>query len=407
MVSGNVERFASANVLFGTLQCVFWAGFGLFFDFLVAFMESAEYTGAEIGIVMTSVSLFALVGQPSWGYITDSSRDTRSPLAMSLSTGVISVLILLLFGGRSFSIVLIFSTLASFCIQPIAPVIDSWIMRAKSSGRRVNYGITRAMGSLGFAVSVALGGSLMESLGMSIMFIGTLGLLTAALVVGLQIKVDVEGTGADTTTAQRRPQSTNPLVLLKDFEITVFLVLTILIFTSFRTGHIYLPLLITELGGTSRHLGMSLSLMAFSEVPMIAVSGLLLKRFTDVTLLMWSFILFAVRVALHLIVRDPLSVVLIQSFQGVSFALFLPAAVHFMHRMAPPQLRTTGQGLVAASSFGIGSVLGSAIGGLIIEVSDIYALYVFATMLASLTALSYYVLIYRRELRAGSISYGV
>lgn len=394
------------NIAFAALQWFFWAGFGLLFDFLVAFLESAGYGNLQIGTVMGMVSLFSIIGQPIWGYVTDRAGSTKQVMRIAFLIAAVSVLGLLMYGERSFVAVLTLSVIASFTLQPIAPLIDSWSMRTAAARGSVNYGITRAMGSVGFSVTVALGGRLMDSWGMHVMFYGHLLMLSVAFLVTSLITESDSGRhagGTETTGGEEKPQAIstgferNPIVLFKNKEIVTFLIVTILIFTAFRAGHIYLPMLIQELGGANRHLGMALSVMAVSEVPMLALSTWILRKYEDVTVLLWGFLFFTIRAFLHLVVATPWGVVAIQAAQSVSFALFLPASVHFMHRVAPEGLKTTAQTLAAASSFGVGSVLGSFLGSVILEFGTIFDVYRYAGGLATTTVLIYYLAIYRKR----------
>ena len=414
------------NLSFALLQWCFWSAFGLIFGFLVAYLEWAGYSNFQTGTVMALVALVGIVGQPVWGYAADRVGSTRLVMRIAMVGAAISSVGLLLYGDKAFIAVLLFSLLGAFTLQPLPPLIDSWTVRTNSARGGVNYGVTRAMGSIGFSVTVAVVGNLMDSWGMNVMFYGNLIMMGVTfLVMSLiwEVKVgnaDARSAPAPTTDEDGEPvaavagrttgtgdpdgttgpgRQPNPIELVRNPDIVAFLVIAMLIFTAFRAAQIYLPMLVTARGGSNSHLGMALSVMAISEVPMLALSSLLLKRFEDVTVLLWSFIFFTLRIVLHLVVTSPWGVVVIQAAQGISFALFLPASVHFMHRVAPEGLKTTAQALAAASSFGVGSVVASFLGSVVIEYGSIFDVYRYGGILAAVTVVVYYLTIYRRRHR--------
>jgi MFS family permease len=68
-------------------------------------------------------------------------------------------------------------------------------------------------------------------------------------------------------------------------------------------------------------------------------------------------------------------VIAIQAIQGLSFGLFLPAMVHILDRLAPARRGALAQTAGSIATLGLGSVAGSAIGGVIVEKLGIRAMY--------------------------------
>ena len=403
------------NISFAALQWFFWSGFGVVNGFLVAYMENAGYSNPQIGTVMALFALSAILGLPFWGYITDYTRKAGRTIRFALTGGACAAIVLLLYGQHYYAAVLLAAASFSFMLEPVAPLIDTWTYHSRAVGRRVNYGVTRAMGSVGFAFTVAVTGRLLDEFGMTLMYYISVTLIVVTYLVTLSISRRVENGSQKTTIASskktdsalsdvaastestgstRRP---SVLTLFRNREIVAFLVLTFLVFTAFRAAQLYLPMLIIELGGTNRHLGLALSVQALSEVPLLILSSLLLLRYRDVTVLLWAFVFFTVRIVLHLVVWEPWGAVVVQGAQGLSFALFLPATVHFMYRVAPEGLKATAQTLAVAFSFGLGSAFGSYFGSTVLELGDIFDVYRYGGVLSAVTVGAYYVLVYRRQ----------
>jgi len=73
---------------------------------------------------------------------------------------------------------------------------------------------------------------------------------------------------------------------------------------------------------------------------------------------------------------------MIQALQSISFALFLPAAVYYVKRISPIGLSSTFLTLSVSFYFGIGGILGSFFGGIIIDKFDLYSMFYASTGIA-------------------------
>lgn len=395
-------RSIISNLQFAALQWFFWSGFGIINGFLVAFLESAGYSNFQVGTTMALFATCAIIGLPFWGYVSDRFSRIDIVLRIALASGGIGAAGLLAFGDFSFVGVLFATALFAFSLEPVAPLIDSWTYHTRHVGQPVNYGLTRAMGSIGFAITTGAVGDLMDNVSMNLMFYVSIGAIIIAFTV-VAIARRSLGRAAVTTVAHENGDHVglhvqpNPLALFRQPIITMFFVATLVAFISLRASQLYMPILIRELGGTNRHIGLGLSVQALSEVPMLVLSSWLLTKIRDTSVLLLAFVFLVLRVALHLVVTGPWGVVVVQGMQGLSFALYLPATVHFMHRVAPPNLKASAQTMVVVFSFGLGSAAGSYFGSTIIEFAGIRAMYLYGTALSILAVIIFYLFVFRKE----------
>jgi len=73
----------------------------------------------------------------------------------------------------------------------------------------------------------------------------------------------------------------------------------------------------------------------------------------------------AVRWLLFVLVRDPVSLLLVQLTHALTFGVFYLAAVEQVDALVPRTLRATAQGVLSSATFGVGSFLGNLLGGLL------------------------------------------
>ncbi|XP_073955379.1 sugar baby transporter [Choristoneura fumiferana] len=103
------------------------------------------------------------------------------------------------------------------------------------------------------------------------------------------------------------------------------------------------------------------------EIPFMFVSGYILKRLGHVNMMSLVLFAFGVRFILYSLLTNPWWVLPIEMFQGITFGMFYPTMASYAKVVSPPGTETTVQGLTGAIFEGIGTSLGSFIGGRLYE----------------------------------------
>lgn len=160
-----------------------------------------------------------------------------------------------------------------------------------------------------------------------------------------------------------------------------FLVSTTLVFIGFRATATFFPLLLSQKGGNNKDMGLSLFIMAISEVPVLFLSKRLMGKFKDTAIITVSMFFFILRIFLHIVVPSISGLIAIQATQALSFALFLPASVYYIKRISPEGRGSTYLTVAASCYFGIGGIIGNIAGGFIIDNSSIYTMLWYGTAL--------------------------
>ncbi len=387
------------NIQLSAVQWLYWSSFGLLFMFLVAYLERLGYAAVQIGVVMGVVSAAAMAGQPFWGIVADRTGRIGTVIwRLLLVSAILSLLFLLV--GRNIVLIAALAATIAFTLQALAPVIDSWTMHYYEILPTVNYGLSRAMGSVGFSLSVAVAGRVYDTFGIELMFpsfavvcaaaAGCVALTNRGYRVACRRTAPIDG-GEQNHVA---PHLFGSLRGFLRADVIAFLAVCIASFTALRAAQIFLPLLMSEIGGANTELGYALSVMAISEVPFMVFFTVVARRIRDTDILLIALVFFLVRVGSHLFAATPWSVVVIQAIQGPSFGLFLPASVHYMNRVAPTGAKTVAQTLAALCTFGLGSVFGSAGGGYVVETLGVRAMYGVASVLMLGTIVAYIAFFY-------------
>ena len=265
----------------------------------------------------------------------------------------------------------------------------------------VNYGLSRAVGSIGFAVTTAAAGRLYDRFGLKLMFPAyAVAALIAAVFAAIHARAyhAVQRRAAPPEPGEQKARPASIVYSLRQLlhpKVGKFLIICLTAFSAFRAAQIFLPLLIIEVGGTNTDLGYALSVMAFSEVPFMILFTFLLRRLRDTDIMLIALALFVIPIAVHVFAASASFVIAIQALQGISFGLFLPASVHYMNRVAPSGSKTLAQTAAAVFTFGLGSTVGSTAGGYLVELLGVRGMYAAAAILMLLTVTAYFVLFCR------------
>lgn len=368
--------------------------------FIVAYLESSGFSPVQIGLIMGTAATTNLFGQLLWGVIAD-RYDVVHRLVPALLVGATLVGAVYLVVPHTLVTLLVITAVMSLFAQAVPPILDGWTMRFSAYSERITYGPLRAMGAVGFSVTVAVVGTLFDRWGLGLMF--PLFVAVAGAAAGLSIWTNREFRGLRARAGAAGQAAQGALRLnraalrsLVHRDVVTFLLLGLVSFSAFRAAQVYLPLLMTELGGTSGHLGLAFGVMAGSEVPFMILAGVLLARFRDVHVLLFTYAMFVVRIAAHVLAPDPNWLVAVQLIQGVCFGLYLPASVHFLDRLAPEGTKTLVQTLGSVFTFGMGSIVGSWTGGLAIEAFGVTNMYRIATALMFVAFVGFVVLFRHR-----------
>jgi PPP family 3-phenylpropionic acid transporter len=375
---GNTLRFS-------IMQYFFWSSVATVEIFFVPFLLDQGYSSVQAGYAMSLAFALSIFTAPMWGFICDHIGQHRLPIRIALIVSALAMAMMPLLSG-SFQMILLLVAVFSATANSMPAVLDGWIIRQQNENPAVQYGIARGMGSLGFAsMSIALG-VVVDHFGSTAIFYVYIGAVTVVLVT------------IQTIQSQRKPLSngaqhgSNPArlslfaALRESTEFLWFVLSATMIIATLRASMTFLPLLVYSVGGTNSHLGLAQAVSAVSELPFIFGAAWLVKRHPPRYILLIAMLVFIARIGAFQFVQTPAHVVMIQLLHGASFGTFIASSVYFVDRVAPVHMKTLFQATAPALYFGVGSVLGSSIGGNIVEflgLRMLYRLVAFPVMIAT------------------------
>ncbi|HEV2128867.1 MAG TPA: MFS transporter, partial [Thermomicrobiales bacterium] len=169
--------------------------------------------------------------------------------------------------------------------------------------------------------------------------------------------------------------------VLADRPVALLLVVSYLLSIGAVIIGIYLGVRIEEIGGTARQVGLAFSVASASELPVIALGGWLLARLGSHRLIAVAAVVFAIRFLAFSTIATPEWLLPIQVLHGLSYAAFTLASITLIHQLVRRQYAATAQALLTAVSLGFGSITGSFVGGILLDVIGTEGLFLVAAAL--------------------------
>jgi MFS transporter, PPP family, 3-phenylpropionic acid transporter len=371
------------------LELFFWGSILAIEGFMVPYLVGIGFTERQAGLVMAAIFLISVGSAPLWGYIADRTNRHQRIILFSLSIGIAAVLAIAA-SGPAIKLIVLFALIYSLTANSMPAIIDSWMMTMSRAGSPITYGIARGFGSFGFALSGAVLGIVLERHGLILLFPIYAGLTVIVILVTLAIRVPSEQQLPDPRVAEHEAGSSAGAAVravLANGKFLVLLASCFFVLLGTRAALTFLPIRIYSLGGTTVHVGWSQSIFAASEIPFMFLSAFLVRRLRPRPVILAGMIFFVIRLVLMRLAPNPEILLAVQVVHGASFGLVLPATVHYIDRLAPPQFRSLFQTLAPSVYFGLASAVGSSIGGAVIERFGLDVLYTGAPVVSAVGVL--------------------
>ncbi len=371
MLNREITLTQKVNLQFAAIQSSFWISFLPLGGFAAALLQSKNFTDTEIGIILAMQSIAAIIAQPVISAFA--GKHPRIPLkkiVMAMMIAGAAVSSLLYFMPHLFvPAILIFSVIGM--TQMSAPAfVNAIAMQITHSGIKVNYGVARGIGSISFALAGVVLGKLVDlsSINVIIPFGVIAGLLVCVSLSRIYSPPSTEAPAADMAKPGEMPRTSLWAFLRRNKIYTGFCIASVFVFACHASISTYLPNIMDSLGGTITDQGITRSIAAAFELPIMFVYSILSRRISSHKLLTFSALSFFLKAVATMFAPSVAILFLVQAFQMPAFGLYTPSAVHFSDHSVSDADRIRAQAISMVASFGIGNVIGNLLSGAIIDI---------------------------------------
>ena len=322
--------------------------------FFILYYEGLGYNGAKIGLLAGIVPLVIMVGAPIWTRLADAKHCHQ--LVMGVTTGITIVIAIIFPLFKDFSLILPLSILYAFFVSPIMPLADSATIHMLGSEKNL-YGRVRLGGTLGWGMTALLSGYIIQTYGTRWVFWGYGLIMVIVLFISQKFtypsKVEAGASGGDWKGA------------FVNHQWMVFLLLSFIAGVGLTTINSFLSPYLKELNISQSFMGIALMISIVGELPVMFYSNHLLKRYGAFLLLIIATAMTAFRLLLYAGVNSTQGILGFQLLNGLTFPLFLVAAVTHTNDISPEGMKATGQGIMNAVASGVGPAIGGFFCGLL------------------------------------------
>lgn len=238
------------------------------------------------------------------------------------------------------------------------PLLSMIAMNYTLMNKEVNFGLARGIGSISYAFIALMMGSLVKMF--DPMIIGVL------YVVGSIIFIVLLYTFDDFEMDHEEEEKTILSSIIKKYKILFIILLGYSFnFAGSASLSTYLINIVKNLGGNTTIYGIALFIMAASEMPAMALTPRLMKRFDTMSLIIFSGVCYLFRNILICIAPNILFVFVAMAFQSVTYGLLTSLLAYYVLDICDENDQLMGQTLIGIMTSGIGSTLGNVSGGMI------------------------------------------
>lgn len=369
------------NLEYSSIHGFYWMAYAGLSSFASVFLLSRGYSNTEIGIMFAVSNVLAVFFQPLLADIADRSKRFSLPAISAAANGVLMIFVvgMLLIQKKHLALTVIY-VMALAGHTSLQPLFNSLCFRISKSGVKVNFGISRAIGSLAYSVLSLFLGTWAEDYGVMVLPL-TAELTLAMVMVSLALVVfqlrklgtadsnapSDAGASADASASTDDVESVNLIQFAsRNKMFIIFMSGALGLYFSNGVLNNFMLQIIQPLGGGSEDMGRIFSVMAVLEIPTMVCFELINSKISCQNLLRIAAVGYVLKTSIIWLADSVTMVFLAHGFQVSSFALFLPAIVKFIDLSMDEGEKVKGQALFTTVTT-IAYVVCSLTGGFILD----------------------------------------
>lgn len=348
------------------LNFTMFFGGGAFFAYIGKYLDSINFKGTEIGIILSLGALIAIFMQPIWGYISDKTGYYKKMLMFLIIILTFSEISLSLFKDFKMAMLMFFIFYLFNC--GVGPIFDTILSTAK-----YDYGKMRLWGSVGFAVGVFVTGIIINFTNIYAIFV----IYPMFYIISfyILIKIDVKRVKPETTVNYH-----DILLLLKNKKYILFLLGSFFIMGTMYANNTYFSIYYEKIGGNVSGTGFAFLLFALSEVPFMRKSNDIIKKIGNEGALVLAAIAFFIRWTIYDLFPFPAIIIGTFFLQGLSIGLYIVVAINYIKENTKAERRSMALALYAVFTGGFSAMFFQFIVGFIYEKYGIERSYLLMAM---------------------------
>jgi MFS transporter, PPP family, 3-phenylpropionic acid transporter len=334
---------------------LYYGFIGCFISYLAVYLASKGFDSIEIGAVFAIYTLARVLFGQIVAHLSDLKQDHLSFYRLGL-IGTMAFLVLCLFLPTNYWFLLVIILSLSFFMSVVSQ-LELLCLDAANSNAKL-YNRVRFFGSLGFVICAILMGKLLDVFSSVVVVYFGLIVLLAGYFTSNKM-VNFQSSNEDKSSLTDFLNKCISPVFISFLAASILLHISFAPFVGFFTQYLSIN------GYQGVEVGVLFSLGAVAEMLFFLYAGSILSRFGVRNLLIFGFLITAIRWYLQGRYIDNLTIVILTQFiHAFSFGLMHSVSVHFLRQYFEPTQQGRGQFMYFGAAFGFGTAIGSWITGL-------------------------------------------
>lgn len=379
-------RKKNATIYYGMIMAIYSIGYVTLSAFSSLYLLDLGLSNGAVGILLAIASLVSVLLQPFVGSIIDKNPKASTKQILLIMAILIAILgiTLIVFPGKSIAFSTLLYGISVMLLMLGQPFLNALGMDAINYGYPINFGVGRSMGSMGYALGSAAFGRISVMFGAkSVPIAFTIAFCVLCVCVYVYpVKRDVGSIpGADKTEPTNEKE--NPFLFLGKYKrMGIMLIGLMLIYLSHVLINTFSLQIVLSKNGTSSDMGTAAAIAAICELITMLLFPFYLKHFKLHKLLRVSGIFFAIKTFLSFIAPNMFAFYLIQGTQMFGWGIMSIGIVYYVNNIVGEHDKARGQAF-AGMSYTLSSVLGTFLGGNIIDLLGVNMMLIIGSILAA------------------------
>ena len=354
----------------GPQYFLYFGVMGVFLPFFNLYCYHLGFSGFQIGVLSGIRSVALVVFPLFWGLVADRFHARRS---IYIGCNLVSSLIwaFLLFTADFRAMVVIIALYGVF-YAPIISFLEAFTMDALGDDKK-SYGRLRAYGSISFILTVLVLGRILDITGV--------GIIVALILAGSLVQAAASFRIPDVQVKKRKTDGTSLKIFFRP-KVLIFLTCAFLMLVSHGTYYGFYSIHLETLGLGKTFIGFSWALASTAEILVMIKSDKLFEKFSLERVLIFSFVIAAVRWIILYTTASPVIILFSQILHAVTYGTFHMASILYIDRLTPDASKTMGQAVNNAVTYGLGLVIGFLFSGVLYESLGAHNLFGISSLIA-------------------------
>lgn len=348
--------------------------------FTAVFLQNKGMSNTLVGLAMGIGSILSIAAAPVLSSVLENIKGiTIKKLILIVYSVQFAVYLSMAFLNLPVWIILPVYMVMMSSVIAVTPLLSMICMNYASKGYDIDFGTARGLGSLSYAIAAVLLGQISkiwtpDYLALAFLVAG----LCMFLVLFSMPDSDIQVMDEKNPDSGKKDRS-SILYVIKTYKVFFLFLLGFgMIYAGVSALGTYLVNIVTSLGGDTSLYGIALFCMAASELPVMAATGKLIKRFGSERLIAIAAVIYLFR-NFTICLAPSIPILLIGMMcQGASYGLFTAVITNYVGSHLPEKHGLAGQNLISIMSTGLGCSSGSILGGVLIDAFGFPGLKLFA-----------------------------